>query len=163
MAWGRLRQLTTSGHTRDVLHLAGAEIVLGREEGHHHFPDDDFMSRRHAVLTTSGGRGQLADLGSSNGTYVRLRGEHLLRPGDCVRLGDQLLFVEVKARRRGDIAPETGVGTAKRRRLARLAYAYLAASALPPETPWRIDVIAVEIDGGGRVARLEQIEGAVEE
>jgi putative endonuclease len=79
------------------------------------------------------------------------------------RLGDQLLFVEVKARRRGAMAPETGVGPAKRRRLARLAYAYLSAADLPPETAWRIDVIAVEIDGGGQVARLEQIEGAVEE
>jgi putative endonuclease len=79
------------------------------------------------------------------------------------RLGDQLLFVEVKARRSGELAPETGVGPAKGRRLVRLAYAYLAAEGLPPETPWRIDVIAVEIDGGGRVVRLEQIESAVGE
>jgi putative endonuclease len=79
------------------------------------------------------------------------------------RLGDQLLFVEVKTRRCGDLAPETCVGPAKGRRLARLAYAYLAAEGTPPETPWRIDVIAVEVDGGGRVARLEQIESAVGE
>jgi putative endonuclease len=79
------------------------------------------------------------------------------------QLGGQLLFVEVKTRRRGDMAPEAGVGPAKGRRLVRLAYAYIAAAGLPPEAPWRIDVIAVEVDGGGRVVRLEQIEGAVGE
>jgi putative endonuclease len=79
------------------------------------------------------------------------------------RLGEQLLFVEVKTRRSGALAPETSVGQAKRRRLARLAYAYLAAAGLPPDAAWRIDVIAVEIDGGGRVVRLEQIESAVGE
>jgi hypothetical protein len=93
-AWGRLRQLTTSGHTRDVLHLTRPEIVLGREDGDHRFPDDDFMSRRHVALTSAQGRAQLADLGSSNGTYLRVRGEQLVRPGDTFRLGDQVLRFE---------------------------------------------------------------------
>lgn len=79
------------------------------------------------------------------------------------QLGGQLLFVEVKTRRSGELPPETGVGPAKQRRLVQLAYAYLAEAGLSPETPWRIDVIAVEVDERGRVARLEQFEGAVEE
>jgi pSer/pThr/pTyr-binding forkhead associated (FHA) protein len=93
-AWGRLRQLTTSGHVRDVIHLTRPEIVLGREAGDHCFGDDEFMSRRHAALTGNGGRPTLNDLGSSNGTYVRVRGELILRTGDVFRLGDQLLRFE---------------------------------------------------------------------
>jgi putative endonuclease len=77
-------------------------------------------------------------------------------------LGGQLLFVEVRTRRAG-AAPEESVGPNKAARLRRLAYAYLAAAGAAPEPPWRIDVIAVEVDAAGRVARLEQIESAVGE
>jgi pSer/pThr/pTyr-binding forkhead associated (FHA) protein len=52
------------------------------------------MSRRHCSLTSRDGRVYLADLGSSNGTYLRLRGERELRPGDLLRIGDQLLRFE---------------------------------------------------------------------
>jgi pSer/pThr/pTyr-binding forkhead associated (FHA) protein len=92
--WGRLRQLIISGATRDVLFLSRPEIVLGREEGDFRFSDDEFMSRRHLTLTLQGTRPQLQDLGSSNGTYVRLRGERALRPSDLLRMGDQLLRFE---------------------------------------------------------------------
>lgn len=92
--WGRLRQLIISGATRDVIYLNRPEIVLGREEGDFRFADDEFMSRRHLSLTLQGGRPQLLDLGSSNGTYVRLRGERALRPGELMRMGDQLLRFE---------------------------------------------------------------------
>lgn len=80
------------------------------------------------------------------------------------RLGDQLLFVEVRTRRAGaGAAPEESIGPAKAARLLRLAYAYLDAAGITAEPQWRIDVIAVEVDSAGRVARLEQIEGAVAE
>jgi pSer/pThr/pTyr-binding forkhead associated (FHA) protein len=38
--------------------------------------------------------GHLEDLGSSNGTFVRLRATHPLAPGDLIRLGDVLLGCE---------------------------------------------------------------------
>lgn len=79
------------------------------------------------------------------------------------RQGDQLVFVEVKTRRGEAWPPEEGVGAAKARRLIALAYAYLEATGAGPATPWRIDVIAIELDAAGRLARLEQIEHAVEE
>ena len=72
--WGRLIQLVPSGGYRDVRHLAGDEIVLGREEGDIVFRDDAFMSRRHAAVTWDGRAAQLTDLGSSNGTFVRITG-----------------------------------------------------------------------------------------
>jgi pSer/pThr/pTyr-binding forkhead associated (FHA) protein len=94
-AWGRLRQLTVAGTTRDVWHLVRPELVLGREEGDVTFPDDEFMSRRHAAVRRQGPRAKLEDLNSSNGTFVRVRGDRELKSGDVLRLGDQLLRLEL--------------------------------------------------------------------
>ncbi len=93
-AWGRLRQITGAGTARDVWHLVRPELVLGREEGDVTFPDDEYMSRRHAAVKRNGQKARLEDLGSSNGTFIRLRGEHALTSGDVLRLGDQLLRFE---------------------------------------------------------------------
>ncbi|HET7506203.1 MAG TPA: FHA domain-containing protein [Kofleriaceae bacterium] len=93
--WGRFVQLIPSGGYRDVRHLAGDEVVLGREEGEIVFRDDAFMSRRHAAVTWDGRRAQITDLGSSNGTFVRLTGPTALKHGDHVRMGDQLLRIEL--------------------------------------------------------------------
>jgi pSer/pThr/pTyr-binding forkhead associated (FHA) protein len=93
-AWGRLRQMTVAGTARDVWHLTRPELVLGREEGDVTFPDDEFMSRRHAAVKRVGTKARLEDLGSSNGTFVRVRGDRELKPGDLLRLGDQLLRYE---------------------------------------------------------------------
>jgi pSer/pThr/pTyr-binding forkhead associated (FHA) protein/predicted amidophosphoribosyltransferase len=88
--WARLCQVMQSGIALDVIHLVPTEVVLGREEGDLRFPDDEFMSRRHARVTNRDGKFELLDLDSSNGTYVRLRGERQLRTGDQLRIGDQL-------------------------------------------------------------------------
>jgi hypothetical protein len=93
--WGRLSQIVPSGGYRDVRHLASEEIVLGREEGDIVFRDDAFMSRRHAAITWNGQRAQITDLGSSNGTFVRVAGQVALKHGDHVRMGDQLLRLEL--------------------------------------------------------------------
>jgi len=93
--WGRLVQIVPSGGYRDVRHLVGDEVVLGREEGDIVFRDDAFLSRRHAAVTWDGKRAQITDLGSSNGTFVRITGPIGLRHGDHVRMGDQLLRIEL--------------------------------------------------------------------
>lgn len=92
--WGRLVQLIPSGGHRDVRHLFADEVVLGREEGDIVFRDDAFMSRRHAAITWDGKRPLITDLGSSNGTFVRIAGPTALKNGDHVRMGDQLLRIE---------------------------------------------------------------------
>ena len=93
--WGRLLQIIPSGGYRDVRHLVGEEIVLGREEGDIVFRDDAFMSRRHAAVTWDGKRAQITDLGSSNGTFVRVTVPTPIKHGDHVRMGDQLLRIEL--------------------------------------------------------------------
>ncbi|HMF44289.1 MAG TPA: FHA domain-containing protein [Polyangia bacterium] len=93
--WARLRQITPAGVGRDVFHLARPDMVLGREIGDIIFSEDEFMSRRHAQISYRNGRGHLEDLGSSNGTFLRLRGPHGLASGDLIRLGDELLRFEI--------------------------------------------------------------------
>ena len=94
-SWGRLRQMTASGLGRDLYHLSRTEVSLGREHADLVFADDEFLSRRHAQLTILKGKPVLQDLGSSNGTYLRLRAPQVLVPGDMLRLGDQLLRFEL--------------------------------------------------------------------
>ena len=93
--WGRLRQLTAGGTTRDIYHLTRAEVVMGREQGDIVFGDDEFLSRRHAQIEIKNNRVTLTDLSSSNGTFVRLRGQHLLAAGELIRIGDELLRFEI--------------------------------------------------------------------
>ncbi|HSS39214.1 MAG TPA: FHA domain-containing protein [Polyangia bacterium] len=93
--WARIRQITPAAITRDVYHLTRPEVVLGRESGDVVFSDDEFMSRRHVQIAFRNGRGHLEDLGSSNGTFLRLRGPHGLSSGDLIRMGDELLRFEI--------------------------------------------------------------------
>ncbi|HVV17102.1 MAG TPA: FHA domain-containing protein [Polyangia bacterium] len=93
--WARIRQITPAAITRDVYHLTRPEVVMGRESGDVVFSDDEFMSRRHVQIAFRNGRGQLEDLGSSNGTFLRLRGPHGLSSGDLIRMGDELLRFEI--------------------------------------------------------------------
>lgn len=88
----RLVQYTTEGVGRDVHYLYRDETVIGREQGDIVCTDDPFMSRRHAAVSIDRAtrRFVLRDLGSSNGTAIRIRGERVLRPGDQFRIGRHL-------------------------------------------------------------------------
>jgi len=94
--WGRLLQLLPSGGIRDVRHLWDDEIVIGREDGDLVYSDDQFLSRRHASIGWDGTRATLTDLGSSNGTFVRLAGPTAVKHGDHLRMGDQLFRIELR-------------------------------------------------------------------
>jgi pSer/pThr/pTyr-binding forkhead associated (FHA) protein len=94
--FARLVQYTTEGVGRDVHYLFRDETVIGRENGDIVFTDDPFLSRRHAAIRIdhAGRRFTLHDLGSSNGTAIRIRGEHVLRNGDQFRIGRHLFRFE---------------------------------------------------------------------
>lgn len=95
--YARLCQRTVEGVTRDVVHVGRDELSLGREGTDLSFPDDGFLSRRHAVLRrdAAAGRFTLEDAGSSNGTFVSVRGRAQVRDGDVFRIGLHLLRFEV--------------------------------------------------------------------
>jgi len=93
--WARLRQLTAEGTARDVYHLVCPSMIVGRETGDLVFTQDEFMSRSHARISKTGDAMKLEDLNSSNGTFVRIRHEQSLRPGEVIRLGDERLRFEL--------------------------------------------------------------------
>jgi pSer/pThr/pTyr-binding forkhead associated (FHA) protein len=94
--------MTVEGAARDVYYLCRDETVIGRESGDLVFTNDPFMSRRHASITrdaTTAGF-TLADLDSSNGTYLAIRGEQELESGDYLRVGQHLFRLDVGKGRR---------------------------------------------------------------
>ncbi len=77
------------------------------------------------------------------------------------RDSDAVVFVEVRSRRGGSFGtPEESITAGKARRLIATAQTYLQSrEGLPPD--WRIDLVAVEVDSRGRIARIERTENAV--
>lgn len=95
----RLVLHTVEGCARDIFYLSRPETILGREAGDIVFTDDPFMSRRHAALRRASGTNTytLRDLGSSNGTFIAIRGKQSLSPGDHVRIGQHLFRLDVQS------------------------------------------------------------------
>lgn len=98
--YARLLQQTVEGVVRDVVYVTRDELTIGREQGDLVFTADPFMSRRHATLRRDPASGtfEIRDLGSSNGTYLAIRGEMPLQPGDHVRIGQHLFRLDVDRR-----------------------------------------------------------------
>ena len=75
--------------------------------------------------------------------------------------GEVVVIVEVKTRRgAAHGVPEEALTPRKAMKLRQLGASYVAAHC-PEDTPWRIDLVAVELDRNGRLMRCEQIEHAV--
>jgi pSer/pThr/pTyr-binding forkhead associated (FHA) protein/RNA polymerase subunit RPABC4/transcription elongation factor Spt4 len=91
----RIVQVLAGGSDGMVYCARENSVQIGREDSDMNFPDDVFMSGRHAKIELSAdGSFSLVDLGSRNGTYIRIRGERELNHGDYLFLGHQLLRVE---------------------------------------------------------------------
>ena len=73
--------------------LLDQEITWGRNKGTYSFPDDGFMSRSHAKIYQRGENYFLEDVGSRNGTFVKVRGKVPVPLGSTVLAGGQLLKV----------------------------------------------------------------------
>jgi pSer/pThr/pTyr-binding forkhead associated (FHA) protein len=77
---------------------SGPSITIGRAGCAINLGDDPYLSQAHAeLLVEPDGSTRLRDLGSSNGTFIRIPpgAERELHDGDAVRLGREVLRVEV--------------------------------------------------------------------
>lgn len=71
------------------------EILIGAAEGEICVSEDSFLSGKHAAIVRQGDRYVLKDFDSLNGTFIRVKGEVELKPGDIVMLGGQVFRFEV--------------------------------------------------------------------
>lgn len=69
-------------------------VVIGRSPSCDLPVPSSRVSRRHAWVHPEGTKYAVADLGSTNGTYVneqRVNGDRILEPGDQIRVGEHLI------------------------------------------------------------------------
>jgi pSer/pThr/pTyr-binding forkhead associated (FHA) protein len=69
-------------------------IHLGRERGDVLFPEDGYVSGLHCRIHSEVGHVFLTDVGSSNGTFVRVSNESYVPKGTFVLVGQQLFRVD---------------------------------------------------------------------
>jgi pSer/pThr/pTyr-binding forkhead associated (FHA) protein len=93
----RVIQLFEGGARGGAFLLKPGENLLGREQGDLTFPGDGFVSGRHAALQVDDTRVALKDLGSSNGTFLRLGPPHFVENQDQFLIGRELVRVELSA------------------------------------------------------------------
>lgn len=94
--WGKITVMIGNGVDGSAYPLLGDSVTMGRERGDINFPDDGYVSGLHARMTTRGGKVYLADLGSSNGTFLRVQGERGLSNESFVLLGQQLFRLSLR-------------------------------------------------------------------
>lgn len=92
--WAALTRVCVGEIEDDRYHLRGTHMTIGREQGEIVFPSDGFLSRAHARVRMdvhdNAMTVMLEDLGSANGTYLRVRGAVNIPHGSMFRVGDQI-------------------------------------------------------------------------
>ncbi|GAB4216768.1 MAG: hypothetical protein OHK0013_43650 [Sandaracinaceae bacterium] len=91
---GRICLVTGRDTTGNCYPVPSHGLHLGRERGDILFPEDGYVSGLHCRLHEEGGRVFLTDVGSSNGTFLRVRGSQTIPSGSLLLMGQQLFRVE---------------------------------------------------------------------
>mgnify|MGYP001340061751 FL=1 len=76
--------------------ISGTEITIGRK-GDLSFPDDGFMSRKHAKIVNAAGGLTLQDLNSQNGTFIngnKIQQAQKINIGDKIKCGNTVFTVK---------------------------------------------------------------------
>ncbi len=91
-----ITQVLAGGQAGQSATTSGDELTIGGEGSTVAFTSDTHLSTKHArVYQAANGAYMLEDLGSTNGTYVRVRGEMPVAHGDYLFVGSELLRVEI--------------------------------------------------------------------
>jgi hypothetical protein len=92
--WGRLSLLVEPTVCSGAYAIAGEGITIGREIGDITFPHDGYVSGSHCRIVGDDTGVWVEDLGSSNGTYMRVRSGTILPYGSLVLIGQKLFQLE---------------------------------------------------------------------
>jgi pSer/pThr/pTyr-binding forkhead associated (FHA) protein len=92
---GRIALIIGRDVSGNAFPVPEAGLHLGRERGDVLFPEDGYVSGLHCRLAPQGSQISLTDLGSSNGTFIRLHGETEVADDDVLLMGQQLFRVKM--------------------------------------------------------------------
>jgi pSer/pThr/pTyr-binding forkhead associated (FHA) protein len=93
---GRLALVIGRDTTGNAFPVPHTGLHCGRERGDVLFSEDGYVSGLHCRIAPGpDGAVYLTDVGSSNGTFIRLNAEHALTPGDILLMGQQLFRVDM--------------------------------------------------------------------
>ncbi len=91
---GRLSLVIGRESTGNAHAIPPDGMHMGRERGEAIFPDDGYVSGLHCRVHHDGQSAVLTDVGSSNGTFLRIRGQRQVVSGDLLLMGQQLFRVQ---------------------------------------------------------------------
>ncbi len=94
--WGRLSVVVGRDLDGPAFPLFDETANIGRERGNILFPEDGYVSGGHCQLSVREGRVFLKDLGSSNGTFLRVRENRPVPSGSLMLMGQQLFRIGYK-------------------------------------------------------------------
>jgi pSer/pThr/pTyr-binding forkhead associated (FHA) protein len=92
--WGRIAVLIDPSSPSSALPIEGEGITVGRETGDLTFPADGYVSGKHCKVIGSDDGIYLEDLGSSNGTYMRVRTGQIVPYGSLILIGQKLFQLD---------------------------------------------------------------------
>ena len=90
---GRIALVIGRDATGNAFPVPETGVQLGRERGDVLFPEDGYVSGLHCRLAYENGAVKLTDLGSSNGSFIRIREETPVQSGDVLLMGQQLFRI----------------------------------------------------------------------
>lgn len=87
---GLIKQIFSDRSEGNRYYISSDSVSIGRLGGDIIFPDDKFMSNKHANISNDAGEFWLIDNGSSNGVFLQIEGKTEINNGDNLLIGKQL-------------------------------------------------------------------------
>lgn len=95
-----VRKDGSDGPSYTLVSMSGTDHIIGRNEGDLPFPEDPWMSPRHAKLYWKNRELWVADLDSEKGVYLRLNAPAELQSGDLFMAGEQIFRFEIESKKK---------------------------------------------------------------
>ncbi len=93
--WGRIALIVARGRLGNAFPVGSEGLILGRERGNILFPEDGYVSGLHVNIFSDNNKFYISDLGSSNGTFLKLDVEGTFPTGTFLLMGQQLFQIDL--------------------------------------------------------------------